>query len=73
MLFKEIFMKYLNQNKIKKNLLLITGLPGSGKGTFAEILKNDFNFYHISFGNIFRKLSTDGLYSKQIRFKKTLS
>lgn len=64
MLFKEIFMKYLSQNKIKTNLLIITGLPGSGKNTFAELIKNEFNFYHISFGNIFRKLTMDDIHSK---------
>ena len=64
MLFKEIFMKYLNQNKIKTNLLILTGLPGSGKNTFAELIKNEFNFYHISFGNILRKLKLDDIHKK---------
>ena len=34
--------------------LLIMGLPGAGKGTQAEFLKEKYNLTHISTGDVFR-------------------
>lgn len=34
--------------------IIIVGLPGAGKGTQAEVIKNHFNIPHISTGNIFK-------------------
>ena len=36
-----------------KNIVLF-GPPGAGKGTQAEIIKNSYNLFHISTGDIFR-------------------
>ena len=35
--------------------IIIFGKPGSGKGTQADFLKNKYNLYHISTGDLFRK------------------
>lgn len=36
--------------------LLLLGAPGSGKGTLSEKLVSDYNFVHVSTGNIFRNV-----------------
>ena len=36
-----------------KNIVLF-GPPGAGKGTQAEIIKNSYNLFHISTGDVFR-------------------
>ncbi|WP_406614285.1 adenylate kinase family protein [Mycoplasma corogypsi] len=38
---------------INKNIIFM-GMPGSGKGTVANILKNEINVIHLSTGDIFR-------------------
>lgn len=35
--------------------IVLLGAPGSGKGTYANTLKTEFNIPHISTGDIFRK------------------
>ena len=35
--------------------IIIFGKPGSGKGTQANFLKDKYNLYHISTGDLFRK------------------
>ena len=35
--------------------IIIFGKPGSGKGTQADFLKNKYDLYHISTGDLFRK------------------
>ena len=35
--------------------IVIFGKPGSGKGTQADFLKNKYDLYHISTGDLFRK------------------
>jgi len=39
--------------------IIIFGKPGSGKGTQADFLKNKYNLYHISTGDLFRKNITN--------------
>ena len=34
--------------------LILLGAPGSGKGTMAAVLKNEYKITHISTGDIFR-------------------
>jgi adenylate kinase len=34
--------------------IFIMGAPGSGKGTFSSMIKDEFNLNHISTGDIFR-------------------
>jgi len=36
-----------------KNIVLF-GPPGAGKGTQAEIIKDAYNLFHISTGDVFR-------------------
>jgi len=50
----------LARQKIKRfkdeiPLIVFLGDPGSGKGTQSNILRNKFNFYHISPGDLFRE------------------
>lgn len=40
--------------------LIIMGAPGSGKGTYAKILKDIFAVPHISTGEMFRKAISEG-------------
>lgn len=40
--------------------LIIMGAPGSGKGTYAKMLKDIFAVPHISTGEMFRKAISDG-------------
>lgn len=48
--------------------IVLLGLPGSGKGTQAEMLSKYFNIPHISTGDIFREiLNTDSTLSKRIK------
>ena len=35
--------------------LVLLGLPGSGKGTQADLIKKKYNLYHISTGNLLRE------------------
>ncbi|MFH1238684.1 MAG: adenylate kinase [bacterium] len=35
--------------------LVLLGLPGSGKGTQADLVKKKYNLYHISTGNLLRE------------------
>ena len=35
--------------------LILFGKPGSGKGTQASLIKNEYNLVHISTGDVFRK------------------
>ena len=39
--------------------IIIFGKPGSGKGTQADFLKNKYDLYHISTGDLFRKNITN--------------
>src|SRR3989338_429507 len=40
-------------------VIILMGVPGSGKGTQAEILAKKLNYGHISTGNLLRKLADD--------------
>lgn len=47
--------------------LLLLGAPGSGKGTLSEKLVSDYNFVHVSTGNIFRNVIDNKLeYSDEL-------
>ncbi len=35
--------------------LVFLGPPGSGKGTISKIISNEFQYYHISTGDLFRE------------------
>jgi len=43
-----------------KRIIILLGLPGSGKGTQAAILSNELLLPHISTGDIFRKMISEG-------------
>ncbi len=49
-------------------IILLTGLPGVGKGTQAEMLVDKFHIKHLSTGNIFRDLmSKDNELSQELK------
>ena len=40
--------------------IIIFGKPGSGKGTQASLIKNNYSLVHISTGDVFRKNTSQG-------------
>jgi adenylate kinase family enzyme len=47
----------LNERQLPDNqgkILVILGAPGSGKGTLSKELKKDYNFIHLSTGDLIR-------------------
>ena len=40
--------------------IIIFGKPGSGKGTQASLIKDNYNLVHISTGDVFRKNTSQG-------------
>ena len=45
---------------MKKQIIILLGLPGSGKGTQGKILSKILDIPHISTGDIFRNIILDG-------------
>jgi adenylate kinase family enzyme len=52
--YRECIVRFLNPLK-----MIITGLPGSGKGTVAQKLANLFGLVHISTGDLCRNIALD--------------
>jgi adenylate kinase len=51
-----IMNNYKKESKQDKELIVIMlGPPGSGKGTYSNLLKKDLNLPHISTGDLFRE------------------
>jgi len=50
-----------------KKIIILMGVPGSGKGTQAVGISHDFNYGHVSTGNLLRKLQADPEVSKEDR------
>jgi adenylate kinase len=46
----------LNTSKGSQFNLMLFGAPGVGKGTFAKLIKRDFNFQPFSTGDYFRSV-----------------
>ena len=43
-----------------KNIIILLGLPGSGKGTQGEFISKELAIPHISTGDILRKMVNEG-------------
>lgn len=54
-LFILFFMAEINKWKV----IILMGIPGSGKGTQAQLLAQDEKFVHISTGQLFRNIDSD--------------
>lgn len=53
---------------IGKNKILLLGAPGSGKGTLSSLLIDEYNFKHISTGNLFRsEVENNGPYASKLK------
>jgi adenylate kinase len=58
------FEQFLNERELPDSqgeVLVILGAPGSGKGTLAKVLKDDYGINHISTGDLIRKSDDDEL------------
>lgn len=44
-------------NVMTKKRLIFIGAPGTGKGTISQMLKSQWNYVHLSTGNLFRNIS----------------
>ncbi|KAJ3221237.1 hypothetical protein HK099_003668 [Clydaea vesicula] len=51
---REYFIDPYSRGKAWKNIIFVLGGPGSGKGTQCERLANEFNYTHISCGDLLR-------------------
>lgn len=49
----------MKKNKIKTKIIILFGSPGVGKGSFAELIRQDFHFYKSTPGDILRKYASD--------------
>ncbi|MEF9984976.1 MAG: nucleoside monophosphate kinase [Malacoplasma sp.] len=48
--------------------IILLGAPGCGKGTLSEYLVKNYNFIHLSTGNLFRKVINENLkYSSDLK------
>jgi adenylate kinase len=58
------FEQFLNERELPDNqgeVLVILGAPGSGKGTLAKVLQDDYGINHISTGDLIRKSDDEEL------------
>lgn len=55
-----------------KKVVIMLGIPGSGKGTQAEILKNKFNYTHLSTGDLLRNLEQKDQKKIDLEFQEML-
>jgi cytidylate kinase len=54
---------------MKKHIITVTGLPGSGKSSTAKVLANKLGYEHFSSGDLFRKMAADrGVTVEQLNF-----
>ncbi|MCF6276797.1 MAG: nucleoside monophosphate kinase [Candidatus Magasanikbacteria bacterium] len=42
-----------------KKIIILLGIPGSGKGTQAKLIAENYSYTHISTGNLFRAILAD--------------
>ncbi len=58
------FEQFLNERELPDSqgeVLVILGAPGSGKGTLAKVLQDDYGINHISTGDLIRKSDDEEL------------
>lgn len=55
-----------------KKVVIMLGIPGSGKGTQAEILKNKFSYIHLSTGDLLRNLEQKDQKKIDLEFQEML-
>ena len=64
MLFKDIMLNHIKKHKNDSKILIMFGVPGVGKGTFASLLEKDLNFYRSAPGDLLRKYTSDSKLSR---------
>lgn len=52
-------LEHISKNKIKTKLVLLFGVPGVGKGSFADLIHKNFNFYKSTPGDLIRHYVSD--------------
>lgn len=63
--FYFLFILFFMAETNKWKVIILMGIPGSGKGTQAQLLAKDENFVHISTGQLFRNIESDPYADKE--------
>lgn len=69
MKFGKLKKLFENATKPKINGILLFGAPGAGKGTYGNLIKQDWNLQKLSPGDIIRKLMTKKSIEKSEKYE----